>query len=172
MAIGPDDDPVFTTIWYDVGGTTGWALFSIWQEAMHDPAYKILGNVAAWSCGVFEGDENEQTDAMVEMAKVWPEAVVGYEDFIVRQLGGRDMLSPVRLGARLEDRFYLMGRKLAVPQMPSLAMSKVTDERLVRWGLEPRCTDPQRHDADAVRHCITYLARRKEANLREQRAKR
>lgn len=163
-------DQATTIIWFDQGGTTGWAVFNIWPEALNDPGYKILSNISAWSAGEFVGSEADQTDSMMDLIAAWSEeSYVGYEDFILRTFSmGRELLSPVRLAARLEDRMYCEKRtgQLQAPQAPSMAMSKVTDDRLQRWGFwNPLKGQP--HARDAVRHAITFASRLKDLNLKE-----
>jgi len=163
-------DPCTTIIWFDQGGTTGWTVFNIWPEALTEPDVKILANIASWSAGEFTGSEAEMTDAMMDLIDAWSEnALVGYEDFILRTFSmGRELLSPVRLGARLEDRMYREQRmsQLQKPQQASLALKKVTDERLKRWGFWDLLKG-QEHARDAVRHAITFASRLKEINLKE-----
>lgn len=162
-------DPATTIIWFDQGGTTGWAVFNIWPEALQDPGYKILSNIHSWSAGEFIGSEDEMIDSMMDLIYAWEEsAYVGYEDFILRKFSmGRELLSPVRLGARLEDRMYREKRtaQLQSPQQSSLAFTKVTDDRLKQWGFWNPLKG-QEHARDAVRHAITFASRLKESNLK------
>lgn len=159
-----------TIIWFDQGGTTGWAVFNFWAEALTDPEYKILSNIHSWSAGEFNGSETEMTDMMMELVEAWPRrSFVGYEDFILRKFSmGRELLSPVRLGARLEDRMYCAGRseQLQPPQSSSMALTKVTEDRMRRWGFwAPLAGQP--HARDAVAHVITYASRLKDFNLKK-----
>lgn len=164
-------DPCFNVIWFDPGFiATGWAVFSVWPEALVDPGPKILNNIAAWSAGEFNGSEGSMVDQMMDLVYAWDEAAaVGYEDFILRKFSmGRELLAPVRVAARFEDRMYKEKRlsQLQAPQSSQMAKSKVTDDRLKRWGFWNRL--PAQKDArDAVRHCITYLALKKEFNLKQ-----
>ena len=163
-------DPATTIIWFDQGGTTGWAVFNIWPEALSDPGYKILSNIHSWSAGEFTGSEADQTDSMMDLIDAWGEdSFVGYEDFILRTFSmSRELLSPVRLAARLEDRMYRDKRtsQLQTPQSASMAKTKVTDDRLQRWGFWNPLKG-QEDARDAVRHCITFASRLKEYNLKE-----
>lgn len=165
------EDPCFTIIWFDQGGTTGWAVFSIWPEAMVEPDTKILTNIAAWSAGEYTGTEGHQVDQMMSLVEAWGDnSVIGLEDFVLMRLGGPELLSPVRIGARFEDRLYRSGRlnRLVPPQTASLAMHKVTDERLKRWGFWNPLVGKQ-HARDAVKHAITYASRAKQANIKAAR---
>lgn len=160
----PTDDPFYTSIWFDQGGTTGWSVFGIWPEAMYRKDLKILAHVAAWSAGEFTGNEAQMTDQMMALVEAWgDDAKVGYEDFILQKfLMSRDLLSPVRMSARFEDRMYMAARdhQIQKPQLASLAMRTVTDERLKAWGF---WLPGQDHARDAVRHNITWLRRIKES---------
>jgi len=161
---------VYTTIWFDQGGSTGWAVVSVWAEAVTLPEYSILRNIIAWSAGEFIGSEGSQTDQMMELVKAWEDNAdsIGYEDFILRKfLPGRELLSPVRIGARFEDRMYTSGRMslLAPCQLAALAMKTISDERLKVWGFWPPLVG-QEHARDALRHCLTYLKRIREASIK------
>lgn len=166
-------DTAHTTLWFDQGGTTGWAIVSVWPEAIHLPNYSILRNIAGWSAGEFLGSEGQQADQMMDLILAWDGdlASVGLEDFILRKLlPGRELLSPVRVGARLEDRMYVakMEHILVPPQLPKLAMDTITDDRLKLWGFWPPLVG-QEHARDALRHCLTHLKRLKQYNLNEAR---
>jgi hypothetical protein len=161
---------VYTTMWFDQGGTTGWAIVSVWAEAVTLREFSILRNIISWSAGEFTGSEGSQVDQMMELVKAWEDNVdsIGYEDFILRTFSmGRELLSPVRLGARFEDRMYTSDRMnlLAPCQLASLAMSTVTDERLKMWGFWPPLTGKE-HARDALKHCLTYLKRVRAAAIK------
>lgn len=165
-----DFERTVTIIRFDQGQKTGWAVFNIWREAMERADYPILGNVATWSAGWFSGSEKENVDQMVSLVEAWSDSShVGYEDFILLRLtGGRELLSPVRIAARFQDRMDVQGRVLDPPQSPSLVMSTVTDDRLRQWGFWASLpgTDNS-HARDAVRHCITRAKSLKEAWRKE-----
>lgn len=160
----PEDDPFFTTIWFDPGTTTGWAVFGVWPEAMELGGPKILPNIAAWSAGEFVGTFEQIVDSMMDLVEAWgDQSHVGYEDFILRKFSmARELLDPIRISERFEDRMYRMNRlwQLEKPQQPALAMSCATDDRLKAWGFWNPLTG-QPHARDAVRHAITYLRRYK-----------
>lgn len=156
---------ITTTIWFDPGSTTGWCVVSVWDVALQDIRYRLLANIAGWSAGEYKGTEADITDQMMELVEAWEGSVnsVGLEDFILRKFSmGRELLAPVRIAARFEDRMYTNGKSgLLVPaQQPSLAMSMVTDERLKLWGFyNPTIGKP--HARDALRHALAYLRRMK-----------
>jgi len=161
----PTDDPFFTSIWYDPGSTCGWSVFGIWPEAMYRKDLRILANLASWSAGEFTGTEAQVVDQMMALVLAWGDNTkVGWEDFILQKfLMSRDLLAPVRVFSRFEDRMYIAGRTLQIqtPQSASLAMRTVTDERLKAWGFWNPLKG-QEHARDAVRHNITWLRRIKE----------
>jgi hypothetical protein len=78
------------------------------------------------------------------------------EDFILRErTSDRSLLSPVRLNAKLEDKFReSMPRVELTLQSPSNAKTTVTNERLKRWGL---WSVGEQHARDATRHLILWL---------------
>lgn len=180
--------PYTNLIWFDPGGTTGWAVFSIHPEALEDPQVKILENINRWSAGQFSGPENQQIAAALGLCEAWEDAAVGAEDFILRTFKmSRDLLAPVRVtagieyglwvgaagstfdrvetrpdeyGGRERVRITKAGRSLW-KQQPSLAKSSATDERLKAWGFAA-VLKGRPHATDAVRHCLTFLRRAKE----------
>jgi hypothetical protein len=173
---------IYSTVWFDPGLTTGWAVFGVYSEAMQDEEYKILENVAFWSAGQYGlhgaggQREDEIADSMTALAEAWPDADVGCEDFILRQFRmDRTLLAPVRITARFEQQLRSTGSgaehrgrgpgRVSLLQQPSMAMTTVTDERLKAWGYwNPLIAQP--HARDAVRHAITWLRRRKAALVR------
>lgn len=81
--------------------------------------------------------------------------VVIVEDFILRQrTQSRDLLSPVRIGARLADRLHVASMGEPIWQQPSDAKSIVTDKRMKAWDIwQPG----QPHACDAIRHLLLWL---------------
>lgn len=167
---GADADA--TVVWFDPGGVTGWSVFSVHPDALTNPEFRILDNISHWACGQFVGPEADQVDQMVDLARTWPGAAIGCEDFILRKvLRGRELLAPVRMNAAFS---YAMKRGLVADpklgrqrlveieyQQASLAMTTMTDDRLKRLGFYER-TVGKEHARDAVRHGITFLKRLKE----------
>ena len=88
----------------------------------------------------------------------WPSAVVIIEDFILQKLNkGRDLLSPVRIGSKIEYQLYKQGRTVQW-QLPAAAKTTVSDARLKelqlydsRGGFE--------HARDADRHVVLFIRR-------------
>lgn len=176
---GTTGDP--TVVWFDPGGITGWGVFSVHPDALTDPSFRVLDNITHWACGQFVGGEANQVDQMVELARSWPGAAIGCEDFILRKFErGRELLAPVRMNAAFS---YAMRRGVTFVrdgrtgehkpevdrsgyvtihyQQPALAMTTMTDDRLKALGYYERTVGLQ-HARDAVRHCITFLKRLKE----------
>ena len=155
-----------TVIALDPGGTTGWSVMCVETDALCDPEISILKSIVHWRQGeIAIGDEDDHVAALVELLAAWPHAAVVIEDFILRKyLQGREMLSPVRITAKVGYCFNRglegiepPGRKIFL-QQPSLAMKTATDDRLKDWGLYVR-EGGQGHARDATRHAITFLRR-------------
>lgn len=156
----------FYVLAFDPGGTTGWAVFGVWPEAMSDPAQKLLDSVAFWSAGQFTGDEDDQVDHMIALVEAWPEeGDIVVEDFILRQFTmARDLLAPVRVTAAFK---YALRPRTFTRQQPSLAMRSVTDERLKAWGFWTPLKG-QEHARDAVKHAVTRLRLLKDQFVKEE----
>jgi hypothetical protein len=160
------DAELYTSLSFDPGGVTGWAIFAVYEVAMRSKDYKILDNIVMWSAGEFVGPMPKQVKEMMELADSWPAAKIIVEQFILRKMTmDPNMLDPVRVTAAFE---YALdaGRKRGEPtraiilQQPALAMSTVTDERLAAIGYAERLAG-QPHAKDAVRHNLTWLRRAK-----------
>jgi hypothetical protein len=159
------DEDFYSCASFDPGGTTGWAVMSVYREAIEDPEYKILENVAHWSAGEFVGPWESQVDQMIELVLSWPSAKVVCEDFYLRQMAVD--LSPVKVTSAFEYEMRRISRKYkggpvrpVIKQMPALAMA-ITDDRLRAWGYYASLTG-QPHARDALKHNLTWLRRAKE----------
>lgn len=166
-----EDPGPFYSIVFDAGSSaTGWSVFGVWPEAMHDPTMKILDHLAFWSAGEFTGSEAQITDQCQALIAAWPEeAWLMSEDFILQKFTmARDLLSPVRLNARLEDRIYVAynGRRTLHYQANHIAFRTVTDERLKVWGFW-NILSGQKDARQSVQHNITWLRRLKERFMKE-----
>jgi len=162
---------VYTALWFDPGMTTGWALMSVWRVALASEKYRVLNNIVAWSTGEFLGSEDQVIDQMAELADAWDGNLdgIGLEDFILRKFTmGRELLAPVRVTSRFEDRMYVTGRSsLLLPkQSASLAFSTVDDERLKRWGLYGP-TVGKKDARAALKHTLTFFKNLKAHGLKE-----
>ncbi len=147
-------------IGFDPGGTTGWA----WTSFNEIPLLN-RGDVYAgmeWDCGQFYGDECAQSKQMYDLVREFPRAIVVVEGFRLRRMGIE--LSPVRVAARFEMLVWMHERRKntdrwRIPvyeQMPSMAKSTMTDERLSELGLWAK---GKPHGRDALRHCLTFARR-------------
>lgn len=153
---------VFT---FDPGGTIGWAHLIIDAKAFTNREAKVLRHLAYWDCGEFTGTEHEQIKAAVtavrqrHMYKHHRMDVLA-EDFELTQLiGGKNLLSPVRINAVLEWEFKQIGLTLNY-QRRSMRTS-VTSARLKAFGFEGRWTTSGKgKDAfAAMQHAITWVRR-------------
>ena len=166
---GGVDNGWATVVALDPGGTTGWSVMCVESDALSDPDISILKSIVHWRQGqVAICDEDDHVAALVELLAVWPHAAVVIEDFILRKyVSGRELLSPVRITAKVAYVFNRglegiepPGRKI-FRQQPSLAMSTATDARLKDWNLYVR-EGGEEHARDATRHAITFLRRASE----------
>lgn len=157
-----DVEDMYVCVAFDPGGKTGWSVFGVHGDAIEDPECRIIDNIEFWSCGEFFGPESEQAREMYELAEQWPTAKLIMEDFVLRKFSSaRELLSPVRVSARFEGRMDQAGdQRPIIRQQPSLAMTKMTDDRLKRLGLY-NATVGKEHGRDAVRHALTWLSRAK-----------
>lgn len=157
-----DVDDMYVCNAFDPGGTTGWAVFAVHSDAIDDPECRIIDNIEFWSAGQFFGPEDSQTQEMWDLVEQWPDAHIVIEDFVLRKFSSaRELLSPVRLTARFEERLKCMGDKRPIIKQPgSLAMSAITDVRLKKMGLYNPLIGKE-HARDAVRHNLTWLKRAK-----------
>lgn len=78
---GTSGDP--TVVWYDGGGTTGWAVISVHPDALTDPECFVMDNVTYFACGEFYGNEFMQVDQMIALAEQWPGAALGVEHWVL-----------------------------------------------------------------------------------------
>lgn len=154
---------------YDPGGTTGWSLLvlrskingsDVWSHQMDT----ILRNKVTWEHGELPttGNEDEAAYQMHKMCKAWPEAAIVVEDFILRAARkekSRELLSPVRITAKLETYLWKDQRKIFL-QTPADGKGTQTDERLAIWnvladdGLPDHARDADRHVIRFVRRCM------------------
>ena len=90
----------------------------------------------------------------------WPTAAVVVEDFILRaerKEKSRELLSPVRLTAKLETYLWRDGRRMFL-QQPAQAKTTISNERLKMWNCYTG-TGAQEHARDADRHAMLFLRR-------------
>lgn len=150
-----------TVVWYDPGGTSGWAVFTVHPESLTDPEIRVLDNVLYHGCGEFYGDEYKQVDQMLELADAWPGAALGTEKFVMydRSRGRKDdnLMSLVRLNAVLAYELKRHGRDRRLFRQPAgLAMDGMDDSRLKLCGYY-NCSVGSAHARDADRHALMFL---------------
>lgn len=169
---------------FDPGGHTGWSLLLLRKEFA--PGVSIFnvdtktvngihGNFGireilsgssriTWEHGEVDctewehsGRENKGAYDCISLVEAWPSAAVIIEDFILRvQRKDRDLLSPVRIAAKIDYQCWLSGRK---PQWQQPAMGKqITDARLKDLNVYT-AQGGGVHARDADRHIITFIRR-------------
>jgi hypothetical protein len=152
----------FQVISLDPGGTTGWAIFQVHPEAMTgDVSIPVMANIEWWDAGEFTGLQDDQIDQILTMVGEWPHARLVTEDFHLRQVNA--VLDPVEINAILR---WACRPRYWVKQQGSLAMGTVTDDRQKAWGY---WVPGKPHARDAIKHNITFLKRRKEAEVKAAR---
>ena len=159
----------------DPGVTTGVAVASLRGKEvgsladvfleMGQLSYGFSGNgtdIIA-SASVEEGEAKVATEIaqLVRTAVLQGSRVVlVIEDFVVRRFdSSREFLSPVRITARIQQELFndtICEGVTVVMQSPSDAKQTCTDERMKKWGIQPK-THKDRHGLDAARHCILFI---------------
>lgn len=166
MATKPDE---YHLVFFDPGGTIGWAYFELDQRAFSRPEHKVLASIRFWDSGEFTGQEHEQEQMAVDLidrAMFGPmpfnsRTDIGSEDFeLTQMIGGKNLLSPVRINAVLDWECRKHGLTLQL-QARQLRTS-VTRERLKLWGFDERF---RKDEFAAVQHAITWLRRVKQKSL-------
>ena len=147
-----------TVVTLDPGGTTGWCVFQCHPEALIDNDVLILENIDYWQSGQFTGNEDAQCEQICNLIFNWPGCAILIEDFVLRMMSpDRDLLSPVRITAKVEHMLWLRGMTFFV-QSASEAKTTATDVRLKNWGLYK---PGEEHGRDATRHAITFIRKAK-----------
>jgi hypothetical protein len=162
---------------FDPGGTIGWAHFVVDFKAFSRPEHKVMRWLKSWNCGEFTGQEHEQLESASRlvyqahfgsMPFVTRTDVVS-EDFELTQLiGGKNLLSPVRINAVIDWECRKHG--LTLKYQARQLRTSVTAERLALFGFE----SPFRRNGQwsktgsgkdafaAMQHTVTWLRRTKE----------
>lgn len=158
---------------YDPGSAaTGWAAFSVSKLAFtaSERDTSVLAHIKWWATGEFRGTERVMVEQAVELArraKYGPMPFMSQcdavsEDFdLVQTLGGKELLSPVRINAMLDWElnnirvpFHLQSRSLR---------TSITSVRLRRWGFKPAGKDSKA----ALQHGLTWLRRIKKESIKK-----
>lgn len=158
-------------------------------RAFSRPEHKVLRWLKTWECGEFSGQENQQVaeasrliwrakfgdmpyNSTVDVvAGAFTRTDIVAEDFELTQLtGGKNLLSPVRINAKLDWECYRWGLKLDL-QRRSMRTG-VTPARLLEFGCKSPfnrrgawSTSGKGKDAfAAMQHAIVWLRRIKEVS--------
>ena len=140
VALKPNE---YHLVVFDPGGTIGWAHFILDYRAFSRPDHKALAFLKSWDCGEFTGQETEQITqavALIRRAHFDPPPFVTTthvvsEDFELTQLiGGKNLLSPVRINAVLDWECRKHGLTLKLQQRQ--LRTQITPERLRLFGFE------------------------------------
>lgn len=159
----------------DPGVTTGVAIATLQRKEIGSLAdvFVEMGQLSYGFSGngfdIIESASAEEGEAKVaaEIAQLVRTAVLHgsrvvlvIEDFVVRRFdSSREFLSPVRITARIQQELFndaiCQGVTVAT-QSPSDAKQTCTDERMKKWGIQPK-THKDRHGLDAARHCVLFI---------------
>lgn len=159
----------------DPGVTTGVAIATLQRKEIGSLAdvFVEMGQLSYGFSGngfdIIESASAEEGEAKVaaEIAQLVRAAVLHgsrvvlvIEDFVVRRFdSSREFLSPVRITARIQQELFndtiCQGVTVAM-QSPSDAKQTCTDERMKKWGIQPK-THKDRHGLDAARHCVLFI---------------
>lgn len=159
----------------DPGVTTGVAIATMQGKEVGSLAdvFVEMGQLSYGFSGngfdIIESASAEEGEAKVaaEIAQLVRTAVLHrsrvvlvIEDFVVRRFdSSREFLSPVRITARIQQELFndtiCQGVTVAM-QSPSDAKQTCTDERMKKWGIQPK-THKDRHGLDAARHCVLFI---------------
>lgn len=152
---------------FDPGGTTGWSLLVLpkrWGTSisLSMPQDVILRSKVRWHHGQIDCSINEDSGVhhLIKLIDEWPSAAIVVEDFILRPHRNemsRELLSPVRITAKIEHHLWKNRRKMWL-QTPAQAKTVGSDERLKAWGVYTREGGLQ-HARDADRHVMLFLRR-------------
>lgn len=167
--MGTEQFPPYVLRFYDPGGTTGWARFVIARSAFSRPNNYVMANVLDWDCGELSGTELEQQATASAQIYNDRHGVIASEDFeLTQQVGGDNLLSPVRMNAVFA---YLCASYGATLRLQKRSMrTSVTVTRLTMAGFTSPfnkrgtwTTTGKGKDAfAAMQHSLVWLRRVKE----------
>lgn len=177
----------YNLVVFDPGGTIGWAHFVLDCRAFSRPEHKVMRFLKRWESGEFEGTEYAQCQSASRL--IW-RAKFGdmpyntttdvvssgltrddfvSEDFELTQLiGGKNLLSPVRINAVLA--FECMRWGLTLNLQKRTLRTSVTPERLNLLGFQnPKSrrgiwtkSSKGKDMFAAMQHGVVWLRRQKE----------
>jgi hypothetical protein len=166
-------------VMFDPGGTIGWAHLVFDLRAFSRPDHKALRYLRSWDCGEFTGTEHEQ---LVECGRLIYRASfdkrsmirsgrchIVTEDFeLTQMIGGKNLLSPVRINAVLDWQCARQG--ITLNYQRRTMRTNITPVRLVRFGFPPpagKSWNPKGSFKDAfaaMQHAIVWVRRQKAAS--------
>lgn len=152
----------FHLVWFDPGAAaTGWTHFVVDCRAFSRPEHKILANLISWNCGEFTGPENGQlkkAEALIRsrhLGQFRNKWTIGTEDFQLTQtLGGKNLLSPVRINAVLD--FICFNDGIPLIYQNRAMRVQTTKEKLKLYGFG---TNFRKDEFAAMQHSIIALKR-------------
>jgi hypothetical protein len=152
---------------FDPGGTTGWSLLVLRKEIGGQDVFswnldQILSHKLSWEHGEIPtyGAEDEAVYQLSKLIEQWPTAAIVVEDFILRaerKEKSRELLSPVRLTAKLGVYLWRMRKRMFL-QQAAQAKPVITNERMAMWRCLAEDGLPD-HARDADRHALLFLRR-------------
>jgi hypothetical protein len=149
---------------FDPGGVIGWAKFIVDMNAFAKPENKILANVDEWSAGELHGNEHEQLTLAAKMIRYRRQNAhfdVVVEDFeLTQMLGGRNLLSPVRINAVLAWECYKSG--VTFNTQKRTMRTNVTRDRMRSFGFTRSF---KKDEFAAMQHAIVWLRRLKQKSV-------
>lgn len=162
MSENPNEYQLIT---FDPGAAaTGWAYFIVSYKAFSRPEARVLRWVTFWNCGEFTGQEHAQLGDAVRLLNTPFRGVyrgrvdIVSEQFdLVQTIGGKNLLSPVRINAVLDWECAKRGTTLQL-QARQLR-TNVTKERLRLFGFTDRF---RKDEFAAMQHAIKWLQRLKQ----------
>lgn len=161
-------DNEYHLITFDPGSAaTGWTWFVVDIHAFSRPKASLWDNVLSWDCGEFRGEDlkiPKQCVKLIHEALQFSSYLtmdVVCEDFELTQLvGGKNLLSPVRIGSVIEwecakraVKFHYQARQLRTSS---------TRQRLNTWGFEGKF---KKDEYAAMQHATYWLRNMKRKSM-------
>lgn len=150
---------------FDPGGTTGWAWMRIpIVKLLEQTDFASLYNAIEWDCGELTGTENWQADQAIGMVELRPGCGVVVEDFVLHKFNrDRELLSPVRVTAKIEYGVYMLNRVAPGGRTHGYAVQSLSDANKAMPDARLQETGfwevGKEHARDATRHGVTFLRR-------------
>jgi len=160
---------------FDPGGTIGWAHLVFDLKAFSRPEHKALAWLRRWDCGEFTGSEHEQ---LADAGRLIHRAHFGKpfnaartdivaEDFeLTQMIGGKNLLSPVRVNAVLDWQCARQG--LTLQYQRRSMRTNITPARLQLFGFDPPAgkhwskAGAFKDAFAAMQHAVVWVRRQKE----------